>query len=307
MEETKETQKTPEASGETKAATAVSSSSGGNKAALIIIIVIVVLAALGVGGYFGYKYVKNRINKVTGTTTATPTSGKVNVKTVIDAFKYPGSTVTEERQDANSSYKGEIFMDSNDTPTKIAEYYSALANTKKWTVTTKGANGTDYTYMTITDGTFTAEIYAMGGTDVATEIGVKISGDNLVSGGLTTTGTVTATTTTAVATKTTTSSSSDYVISDSNTRVIAKSELTSLTPWKLKIARNEIYARHGREFVHKDLQCYFAKKSWYTKNPNFNESSLSSTETKNVATIQAYEVETSSPLASSDSGCDTNS
>ncbi|MDH4358423.1 MAG: YARHG domain-containing protein [Candidatus Berkelbacteria bacterium] len=102
-------------------------------------------------------------------------------------------------------------------------------------------------------------------------------------------------------------SSEDYIIADSNTRIIAKSEIMGLTPWQLKVARNEIYARHGREFVHKDLQCYFATKSWYKVDSGFSESDLSTTENKNVATIQAYEEEIGSPLASTDSGCGTNS
>lgn len=104
----------------------------------------------------------------------------------------------------------------------------------------------------------------------------------------------------------TTVSASDYIIDDSGTRVILQSELADLTPWQLKVARNEIYARHGRVFVHKDLQCYFAKKSWYKEDSNFSESSLSTTENKNIATISSYEEKTGSPLASSDSGCNTN-
>ncbi len=101
-------------------------------------------------------------------------------------------------------------------------------------------------------------------------------------------------------------SASDYIIADSSTRVILRSALTDLTPWQLKVARNEIYARHGREFVHKDLQCYFAKKTWYKADVNYSESMLSTTQTKNIATIQAYEEETNSPLQSKDSGCNTN-
>jgi len=97
--------------------------------------------------------------------------------------------------------------------------------------------------------------------------------------------------------------SGDYVISDSDTRIIKEAEIRDFTPWQLKVARNEIYARYGRPFVHKDLQCYFATKSWYQKDESFTESELSATENKNVATIQAYEQKINSPLQSSDSGC----
>ena len=94
-----------------------------------------------------------------------------------------------------------------------------------------------------------------------------------------------------------------YIISDSNTRVISESELFGLTPWQLKVARNEIYARHGRPFVHKDLQCYFANQAWYHGNPNYSETLLTAIENKNVATIQSYEQKTNSPLQNYDTGC----
>jgi len=97
--------------------------------------------------------------------------------------------------------------------------------------------------------------------------------------------------------------SGDYVIVDSDSRVISTSELVNLTPWQLKVARNEIYARHGRPFVHKDLQCYFATKSWYHGNPNYSDSLLTAIDNKNVATILAYEESINSPILQKDSGC----
>lgn len=101
--------------------------------------------------------------------------------------------------------------------------------------------------------------------------------------------------------------SADYILPDTNARVISESELVGLNPWQLKVARNEIYARHGREFVHKDLQCYFAKKSWYGIDPLYSDAAISTTENKNIATILAYEEKIGSPLLQTDSGCDTNS
>ena len=55
----------------------------------------------------------------------------------------------------------------------------------------------------------------------------------------------------------------DYVLADSNTRYYAESELTSMSDYQLYIARNEIYARHGRGFKTPELQNYFNGKSWY--------------------------------------------
>lgn len=109
--------------------------------------------------------------------------------------------------------------------------------------------------------------------------------------------------TTGSTAKTGTMPTNSFVIIDSNTRLITEADLTSLTPWQLKVARNEIYARYGREFVHKDLQCYFGAQSWYKIDSAFTESMLSGIDNKNVATIQAYEQKINSPLQSKDSGC----
>lgn len=117
------------------------------------------------------------------------------------------------------------------------------------------------------------------------------------------TATPTPTTTSSSALRAGTMPANGYMISDSNTRVIAETEIINFTPWQLKVARNEIYARHGRPFVHKDLQCYFANQSWYHGNPNYSENLLTAIENKNVSTIQTYEKKINSPLQNHDSGC----
>lgn len=57
--------------------------------------------------------------------------------------------------------------------------------------------------------------------------------------------------------------SDEYILADSSTRFVDKSELYGLTADKCKIARNEIYARHGRRFKDPDLQKYFDDQKWY--------------------------------------------
>lgn len=57
---------------------------------------------------------------------------------------------------------------------------------------------------------------------------------------------------------------SDFVFSDSNTRYIQESEISSLSEEQCMVARNEIAARHGRTFNDVDLQEYFNGKSWYS-------------------------------------------
>jgi len=96
---------------------------------------------------------------------------------------------------------------------------------------------------------------------------------------------------------------SEFILPFSNTRKVVTDDLTELTPWELKVARNEIYARHGRPFVHKDLACYFAKQDWYTLDPTYSDKSISSLEGTNAVFILNYEKQVNSPLVNTDSGC----
>ncbi|AIW86360.1 zinc-ribbon domain protein [Bacillus mycoides] len=73
-----------------------------------------------------------------------------------------------------------------------------------------------------------------------------------------------------------------FIFPDSDIRKLTSADLTYLTKEQLKIARNEIYARHGHMFQTKDMQAYFSKQSWYRENPYF---------TGVLTTIEAYNVE----------------
>jgi len=73
-------------------------------------------------------------------------------------------------------------------------------------------------------------------------------------------------------------------------REIDGRELEGLFPEDARRLRNEIFARHGRKFKDPILQSYFASQDWYHADPKFDLKSLTATEKKNVATIQAYEV-----------------
>lgn len=56
---------------------------------------------------------------------------------------------------------------------------------------------------------------------------------------------------------------SEYILPNSNSAYITEKDLYGLTALELKIARNEIYARHGRRFNDEYLQTYFDSKIWY--------------------------------------------
>lgn len=88
--------------------------------------------------------------------------------------------------------------------------------------------------------------------------------------------------------------SSGYVLPGSDSRYITRAELDGLTKEQCRLARNEIYARHGRKFKDAQLQAYFNSCSWYvpTVEPgNFSESVFNAYEKANKDLIVAYEKE----------------
>lgn len=86
----------------------------------------------------------------------------------------------------------------------------------------------------------------------------------------------------------------EYLIPDSDTRLITYDDLEGFTADDCKLARNELYARHGRRFKDADLQAYFDSKSWYIgtiKPDDWNEGMLSDIEMQNRDTIVNFEKE----------------
>ena len=79
----------------------------------------------------------------------------------------------------------------------------------------------------------------------------------------------------------------DYLIPDSQNRLLVAGDLAGLSVAQLRLARNEIYARHGRRFKSADLASYFARKAWYS--PISDEVSLSPVEEANVQFIRRFE------------------
>ena len=85
-----------------------------------------------------------------------------------------------------------------------------------------------------------------------------------------------------------------YIFPDSDTELLTEDDLEGLTADECKIARNEIYARHGRKFKDEELQAYFDACEWYegTIDPDdFKETDLSDIEIANKDLIVAYEEE----------------
>lgn len=86
----------------------------------------------------------------------------------------------------------------------------------------------------------------------------------------------------------------EYILPESDSRIITKSELDGLTKEEIRLARNEIYARHGRKFDDEELQAYFEKFDWYhpmIEPEDFDESVFNYYETENRRFIVQYEKE----------------
>ncbi|HDR3490287.1 TcaA 3rd/4th domain-containing protein [Bacillus wiedmannii] len=79
-----------------------------------------------------------------------------------------------------------------------------------------------------------------------------------------------------------------FIFPDSDIRKLTSADLAYLSKEQLKIARNEIYARHGHMFQTKDMQAYFSKQSWYRENPYF-AGKLTDIESYNVELIKSRE------------------
>ena len=94
----------------------------------------------------------------------------------------------------------------------------------------------------------------------------------------------------------TSASQEDYIIPDSDSRYITEEDLNGLSDYEILLARNELYARHGRIFVNQDLDSYFRSKSWYqptVSGDQFTEEYAASVfnefERTNIDTIVKYE------------------
>ena len=83
-----------------------------------------------------------------------------------------------------------------------------------------------------------------------------------------------------------------YVISGSDSELISRDSLKNMSDEDLRLAINEIYARHGRKFDDEELQNYFNSKDWYEGKidaSDFKESELSDIEMANRDLIVEYE------------------
>lgn len=85
---------------------------------------------------------------------------------------------------------------------------------------------------------------------------------------------------------------STYILVDSDKRYVTEEEVANLSPEEVRLAKNEIYARHGRIFDSEDLREYFESQSWYhgeIEPEEFDESVLNEYEQANIDLLVSYE------------------
>jgi len=74
-------------------------------------------------------------------------------------------------------------------------------------------------------------------------------------------------------------------------KMLIPEDLVCKTNEELALLRNEVYARHGRQFETPKYQEYFNSKSWYKINPEYSDALLTETDKANLALI--LDIETS--------------
>lgn len=92
----------------------------------------------------------------------------------------------------------------------------------------------------------------------------------------------------------------EYILPDSANYLYSREELEGFTKERLRLARNEIYARHGRIFKDSDLSDYFESMEWYNgyiEANQFQESLLNQVELKNLKLLKTLEGEAADRLA----------
>ena len=86
---------------------------------------------------------------------------------------------------------------------------------------------------------------------------------------------------------------SQYVFRNSDSELLSSADCNGFTATECKIARNEIYARHGRKFNDEMLQAYFDSCLWYEGSiepSDFTDNMLNEVELANLKVVSDFEI-----------------
>ena len=82
---------------------------------------------------------------------------------------------------------------------------------------------------------------------------------------------------------------SGFLLPQSLERPLNNNDLRGLSAKQLTLARNEIYAYHGRIFQDNELRNHFASKPWYRGNARYSDNFLTATQRANAEFIMKYQ------------------
>ncbi|HET7503232.1 MAG TPA: YARHG domain-containing protein [Kofleriaceae bacterium] len=88
--------------------------------------------------------------------------------------------------------------------------------------------------------------------------------------------------------------------------LITVEQLSNLSRRDLRILRNTVYARHGRQFKSKLLQEYFDTMEWYKRDPAFSEKRLTKVDVTNIRLIKSVEDTLGGPLSEDEQRAEDN-
>lgn len=83
-----------------------------------------------------------------------------------------------------------------------------------------------------------------------------------------------------------------YILPQSSQRLLTYIDIENFTKQDMMLARNEIFARHGRKFSDEDVRTYFEAQGWYKGSiepGDFSMSVISDIEQKNIDFLKQYE------------------
>ncbi|MDO4325064.1 MAG: YARHG domain-containing protein [bacterium] len=81
----------------------------------------------------------------------------------------------------------------------------------------------------------------------------------------------------------------DFLLPNSEKELLPVRDIQFFSKEELRLAKNEIYARHGRLFLDQELQAYFNQYSWYqgrVQPEAFDDNILNETELKNIELLE---------------------
>ncbi len=240
-------------------------SSSKGKTAIIVILVLIILA---MAGFFGYVFFLNDGNIPFLTTPTEP----VTEATTEETTEPTTEAVIEVPSVAGGSYQLALqrISDAGLQETHTFEYSEIVA--KNCVISQDPKPGTQ-----VKKGD-TVKLVVSKGVEGATT-------PSTVPKETTSSGT-NSQVTSAVA------SNSDYILPDSNSRYLTINDIKGMSADELALARNEIFARHGRIFKNDTFKNYFNSKSWYngTIEPDkFNNSTLNKYEAANATFLSDQE------------------